>query len=334
MENIDSKEINNSEGRTRVYWSKNVVGKSPKMKKLYELVETVSQSDSSIHIQGEDGSGKDTLAEYIHDESGRSGTFVVVNPIELNDVVASLGFNKVYEYFLKAKKGTVYIPDITSANIKLQEYLLNSIIKVEQELGMFCPRFISSTNKNISDLLQQNRFNQRLRDSFSLVIEIPSLRERREDFDGLIKVIMKECGYFGRKAIPISQEAYNALVTYDWPGNVRQLSNAVNHFVKHAVKGVVTISSLPAYIRKKETSVDAKQDTINELYKFAKILLESGENTEGLDPYFEYLKAIERPLIQAAIDLSNGNYSKASKLIRINRNTFYKKMKLYNIDGW
>ncbi len=146
-ENIEKTNQDNlqavEEQHTAKYKSRNIVNNSAKMKKIYDLVEVVAPIDVSIHITGEDGCGKDRLAEYIHSQSGKTGDFVIVNPVELNDVVGSLGFSKVYDYFKKAEKGTVYISDIASANAKLQEYLLNSIIKIEQELGMYSPRFIS-----------------------------------------------------------------------------------------------------------------------------------------------------------------------------------------------
>ena len=284
------------------------------------------------HITGEDGCGKDKLAEYIHSQSGRTGNFIIINPVELNDIVGSLGFSKVYDYFKKAEKGTLYISDIASANAKLQEYLLNSIIKIEQELGMFSPRFISSTNRNLTELSRQQRFNQRLRDSFAIIINIPPLRERKEDIVDLIRIIMRDLGYFGQKSIPISEEAEEMLQSYDWPGNVRQLVNTIYHAVNHTSSGMIVLSSLPKDVRKKQGFVEAEINTINELYKFARGLIESGIHSEAINPYEEYCKTIERPLIQAALDMTKGNRSQAAQLIRINRNTLHKKIQTYDME--
>ena len=305
---------------------------SAKMKRIYDLVEVVAPIDVSIHITGEDGCGKDKLAEYIHSQSGRTGNFIIINPVELNDIVGSLGFSKVYDYFKKAEKGTLYISDIASANAKLQEYLLNSIIKIEQELGMFSPRFISSTNRNLTELSRQQRFNQRLRDSFAIIINIPPLRERKEDIVDLIRIIMRDLGYFGQKSIPISEEAEEMLQSYDWPGNVRQLVNTIYHAVNHTSSGMIVLSSLPKDVRKKQGFVEAEINTINELYKFARGLIESGIHSEAINPYEEYCKTIERPLIQAALDMTKGNRSQAAQLIRINRNTLHKKIQTYDME--
>ncbi len=302
------------------------------MKRIYDLVEVVAPIDVSIHITGEDGCGKDKLAEYIHSQSGRTGNFIIINPVELNDIVGSLGFSKVYDYFKKAEKGTLYISDIASANAKLQEYLLNSIIKIEQELGMFSPRFISSTNRNLTELSRQQRFNQRLRDSFAIIINIPPLRERKEDIVDLIRIIMRDLGYFGQKSIPISEEAEEMLQSYDWPGNVRQLVNTIYHAVNHTSSGMIVLSSLPKDVRKKQGFVEAEINTINELYKFARGLIESGIHSEAINPYEEYCKTIERPLIQAALDMTKGNRSQAAQLIRINRNTLHKKIQTYDME--
>ena len=314
------------------YKSRSIANSSAKMKRIYDLVEVVAPIDVSIHITGEDGCGKDRLAEYIHSQSGRTGNFIIINPVELNDIVGSLGFSKVYDYFKKAEKGTLYISDIASANAKLQEYLLNSIIKIEQELGMFSPRFISSTNRNLTELSRQQRFNQRLRDSFAIIINIPPLRERKEDIVDLIRIIMRDLGYFGQKSIPISEEAEEMLQSYDWPGNVRQLVNTIYHAVNHTSSGMIVLSSLPKDVRKKQGFVEAEINTINELYKFARGLIESGIHSEAINPYEEYCKTIERPLIQAALDMTKGNRSQAAQLIRINRNTLHKKIQTYDME--
>ena len=314
------------------YKSRSIANSSAKMKRIYDLVEVVAPIDVSIHITGEDGCGKDKLAEYIHSQSGRTGNFIIINPVELNDIVGSLGFSKVYDYFKKAEKGTLYISDIASANAKLQEYLLNSIIKIEQELGMFSPRFISSTNRNLTELSRQQRFNQRLRDSFAIIINIPPLRERKEDIVDLIRIIMRDLGYFGQKSIPISEEAEEMLQSYDWPGNVRQLVNTIYHAVNHTSSGMIVLSSLPKDVRKKQGFVEAEINTINELYKFARGLIESGIHSEAINPYEEYCKTIERPLIQAALDMTKGNRSQAAQLIRINRNTLHKKTQTYDME--
>ena len=314
------------------YKSRSIANSSAKMKRIYDLVEVVAPIDVSIHITGEDGCGKDKLAEYIHSQSGRTGNFIIINPVELNDIVGSLGFSKVYDYFKKAEKGTLYISDIASANAKLQEYLLNSIIKLGHELGMFSPRFISSTNRNLTELSRQQRFNQRLRDSFAIIINIPPLRERKEDIVDLIRIIMRDLGYFGQKSIPISEEAEEMLQSYDWPGNVRQLVNTIYHAVNHTSSGMIVLSSLPKDVRKKQGFVEAEINTINELYKFARGLIESGIHSEAINPYEEYCKTIERPLIQAALDMTKGNRSQAAQLIRINRNTLHKKIQTYDME--
>ena len=103
MENIEfeNDNINNvNEETTSKYKNRSIVNKSAKMKKIYDLVEVVAPIDVSIHISGEDGVGKARLAEYIHTKSSRNGEFVTINPVELNDIIGSLGFNKVLQILL------------------------------------------------------------------------------------------------------------------------------------------------------------------------------------------------------------------------------------------
>ena len=301
--NIENNKTENlqetEEQQTTKYKSRSIVNNSAKMKKIYDLVEVVAPIDVSIHITGEDGCGKDRLAEYIHSQSGRTGEFVIINPVELNDIVGSLGFSKVYDYFKRAEKGTVYISDIAAANTKLQEYLLNSIIKVEQELGMFSPRFISSTNRNLTELSRQNRFNQRLRDSFAIIINIPPLRERKEDINDLIRIIMRDLGYFGKKTIPISEEAEETLQSYDWPGNVRELQHTMERAVILGDGSLLRpenfpLQALPAPTRKE---------------------------TENLN-----LEQLERQAIERAMRLCEGNVSRAAERLGITRFALYRKL--------
>ena len=143
---------------------------------------------------------------------------------------------------------------------------------------------------------------------------------------------MRDLGYFGKKMIPISEEAEETLQSYDWPGNVRQLVNTIYHAVNHTNGGIIMLSSLPKDVRRKQGYVEAGRNTLDELYKFARGLLESGTHSKAIDPYFEYCKAVEKPLIQAALDMTKGNRSQAAQLIRINRNTLHKKLQAYDME--
>ena len=95
---------------------------------------------------------------------------------------------------------------------------------------------------------------------------------------------------------------------------------------------MIVLSSLPKDVRRKHGFIEAGRNTLDELYKFARGLLESGIHSEAINPYEEYCKAIERPLIQAALDMTKGNRSQAAQLIRINRNTLHKKIQHYDME--
>lgn len=309
-------------------------GKSRMMRRIYDLVDVVSSVNIGIHITGEDGSGKDMLAEYIHIKSNRTGEFISLNPVLLNDIIhAGSSLELVYEYFLKALDGTVYISNISSASSVLQESLYSAVKKIENEYGSRAPRFISSTNKDLGELSHQNKFNNKLRDVFSIIINVPPLRERREDILELAKIFIKEHSCGEHVNFSIHNDVYDIFLSYDWPGNIRQLSNVIYYSLNHAVNGEIQVSSLPKEVSFHVTAgITAHQNTLDELYKYASDLLESGRHSDLISPYDEYLKMIEVPLIQAALDMSKGNRSQAAKLLNINRNTLHKKIKMYNLE--
>lgn len=311
-----------------------LAGKSHMMRRIYDLVDVVSTVNIGIHITGEDGSGKDMLAEYIHIKSNRKGEFITLNPVLLNDIIgSSTSLEVVYEYFLKALDGTVYISSISSASLILQESLYSAVKKIENEYGLRAPRFISSTNKNLGELSNQNKFSNKLRDVFSIIINVPPLRERREDILELAKIFIKEHSCGEHDKFSIHSDVHDIFLSYDWPGNIRQLSNVIYYSLNHAVNGEIQVSSLPKEVSTHGgMSIMAHKNTLDELYKYASGLLESGSHSDLISPYDEYLKMIEVPLIQAALDMSKGNRSQAAKLLNINRNTLHKKIKMYNLE--
>lgn len=316
----------------RMYSS--IAGKSRMMRRIYDLVDVVSSVNIGIHITGEDGSGKDMLAEYIHIKSNRAGEFISLNPVILNDIINSGRSSEVvYEYLLRAVDGTVYISNISSASTVLQESLYSAVKKIENEYGLRAPRFISSTNKDLGELSLQKKFSNKLRDVFSIIINVPPLRERREDITELVKIFLKEHSCGEHEKFSIHNDVYEIFLSYDWPGNIRQLSNVIYYSLNHAVDGQIQVSSLPKEVSdNSHTGITAHQNTLDELYKYASDLLESGSHSDLIKPYDEYLKMIEVPLIQAALDMSKGNRSQAAKLLNINRNTLHKKIIMYNIE--
>lgn len=316
-----------------------VAGRSERMKEIYGLIDKVAPLDINILISGEAGCGKETLARLIHERSGRTGEFNILNPTLFG---ADIGCDdEFYAHTLdtvfRSKDGTLLIDDISDAALKMQSVLLKIMQEQEHAVKKSLDtamniRIVAATNRNIKELARQRRFRQDLCHRLDVIsISLPPLRERREDIQALSEIFLKnkQEAIEGKKAL--AKDALELLSGYDWPGNVRELENVLTHSLLVSSGDEITISCLPAKVRRKNATAP-KATVADELYKLARGFIESGVHSEQIIAYDEYLKFVETPLIKAALDMCMGNKSKAAKLISINRNTLNKKLTDYEIN--
>lgn len=311
-----------------------IAGKSQKMKNVYTIVDKVAPTGVNILISGESGCGKETLARYIHEQSRRTGAFEFMNPSIFSSCMHDEAeFGSVLRgYFLKARDGTLLIDDISYASDTLQELMLGIFCEqdalISSDIDYLNVRIVGATSRNLRDLARQKRFRHSICDRFVVNIPLPPLRERRDDIPLLCDLLLSG----GANKNTLSKDALDMLITYDWPGNVRELENVLLHAAIMADSNAeVTTAHLPQKLRRKN-AFSTKATVADELYKFAKGLMESAQHSEQTDPYAEYLKHIETPLLKAAMDMCVGNKSAASKLLGINRNTLSKKLTDYEIE--
>ncbi len=314
-----------------------IAGRSRDMKRIYGVIEKIAPMNVNVLISGESGCGKGTLARVIHELSGRPGPFGVFDPVSVSsDSVGDGELEAALEdAFLSCGGGTLLIDDAADADARLQSRLISVLsFKNESRDSLYGRvRVIASTNRNIAELARQARFRQDLCDILSVVsVELPPLRHRREDISELADIFLKEYAGCGREIRSLSKEALGILVKYDWPGNVRELENVLKQAAISSECAEIGPTSLPAKVRRKNATVAPKATVRDELYKLAKGLIESGAHLEKAEPYGEYLKIVETPLLQAAMDMCGGNKSLAAKRIRINRNTLSKKLREYGIE--
>lgn len=319
-------------GLVAKYTFDNIIGRSSKIKETILMAKRYSGVDSTVLITGESGTGKELFAQSIHNLSPRSnGPFVAINCAAIpSALLESELFGYKEGAFTGARKGgkaglfelahngTLFLDEIGEIDISIQARLLrvleerrimrlgdDSIIPVNV-------RIIAATNKNLNEMVKRGQFRE---DFFYrlnvLAIELPPLRERRSDIELLINhFIVRECSKMHRPSIQILPDGMRILTAYDWPGNIRELTNIIER--------LVVISP--------REKVDSKivEDAMG--VSLAKCTKTKSVNTE------ELLEKESRLLIQKTLNDCNGNKSAAAARLGISRPTLYRKLKKMNFQ--
>ncbi len=301
-----------------------LVGRTAAMQALYRLVARVMNTDLPVLISGESGTGKSLIAREIHDFSDRRTLpFVVVNAADLSDLE---GPSRV---LAKAKGGTVLFDEIGDFDDEVQA----RIVRMIDNPGEHSPRFMATSQRDLGDLMDKGNVRQDLYYRLNgATIHVPSLRERVDDIPLLVEHFLTRAARDGAQMRLFSEDAMELFRAYSWPGNVRQLENAVKRLVLTARSEEIT--------RPEAESVLGAQPQVGPLL--------GGEDTEKLSAsvarhlrryfdlhgkmlppaglYARILKEIELPLIEIALDATGGNQAKCADLLGINRNTLRKKI--------
>jgi len=313
----------------------NILGHSRPMQKLFHLLETVARSNSTILVTGETGTGKEVVARAIHHNSARkSQRFVALNCSAIPETLLEAElFGHVRGAFTgavgarqgrfeQAHKGTLFLDEVGTMSTALQMKLLRALQEREFErIGdsqtiKVDVRVIAATNSELSKMVAEGTFREDLYYRLHVIpIQLPPLRERRDDIPLLVKHFLEK--FAPGMAMQVSQGAMRALMAYQWPGNVRQLENAIERAVAlSAGRREVAISDLP-------TEVQATPETTEAPFVD---FPDSGIDLPA------YLAQIERDLIQRSLDRTGGNRNKAAELLRIKRTTLVEKLKRLGPD--
>ena len=305
------------------------------MQALFQMLETVARSSSTILVTGETGTGKEVVARAIHHNSPRRPhRFVALNCSAIPETLLEAElFGHVRGAFTgavgtsqgrfeQAHKGTLFLDEVGTMSVGLQMKLLRALQEREFErVGdnqtiKVDVRVIAATNSDLGRMVAEGAFREDLYYRLNVIpIELPPLRERRDDIPLLVHHFLKK---FAPDAVPeVSQSAMRALMAYHWPGNVRQLENAMERVVAlSSGRTEVMSTDLPPEIQATPQSASPP-------------FVEFPE--DGLDlPY--YLASIERDLIRRALDRTGGNRNKAADLLRIKRTTLVEKLKRIGAD--
>ena len=333
-----------------------IIGRSSVMQDLYKSVARLSQNDLTVMIYGESGTGKELVAKALHEYSSRSSyPFIALNmaaiPKELieselfgHEKGAFTGaYQKSEGKFKHAEKGTLFLDEIGDMPIDAQTRLLRVLQEGEfssvggNEKIKTDTRIIAATNKDLNRLINQGSFREDLYYRLNVVpINIPPLRERKEDIPELINHFFIEALRSGLSEKKIQPDGYSVLKNYDWPGNVRELENFILRISALYPEDMIDSESIRKEINKlNNNTLESKKrnlyfsDIINNYFSDnINKLLE--ENDGEVHNYI--ISIIERSLISQTLNTNGGNQLKAAESLGLNGNTLRKKIIDLNID--
>jgi len=306
------------------YRFEDIIAKSPRVQQIIEVIKVVAKSNATVLITGETGTGKELVARAIHSQSQRHGKpFVAVSCAALPESLLESelfghekgAFTSAYAQkkgkFEVANRGTLFLDEIGEMSANIQVHLLRVLEEKEfTRVGGNEPikadvRVISATNREMKEAVAKGQFREDLYYRLNVVnIELPPLRERREDIPLLAQHFLKKFTMENNKEISgFSPEAANFLLRYNWPGNVRELENAIERAVILAQKPLIEIDDLP-------------QQT----------LLARPISAE------KNLRQVEKNHIMNVLAQTKGNYTEAARALGISRMTLYNKAKSYGIS--
>lgn len=320
----------------------NIIGSSPAMLQLFELIEKIAESNATVLIQGESGTGKELAARAIHQLSNRSEkNFVPVNCAAIpDDLMESELFGHVKGSFTgayanrigrfeMADKGTLFLDEIGDMKANMQVKLLRVLQNREFEpVGSTKSqkvdvRIIAATNKNLEEMVSTRDFREDLYYRLSVIpITIPPLRERKEDIPLLIENFFATFNGDRKKGVTgFSHETIECLCAYDWPGNVRELENLVERLVILKSSGYITPDDLPEkYLPAIRGHRKPELRTVGEDLPDQGICLNSA------------VELFENRLILQALARTRGNKKEAAALLNLKRTTLIEKLKKRNIS--
>jgi DNA-binding NtrC family response regulator len=318
-----------------------IIGKSPVMQEVFKKVAAISGSDVNVLLVGESGTGKELLARAIHYNSSRvNGPFEAINCAAIPETLLE---SELYGHergaftgavrqkpgkFEVASGGTVFLDEIGEIALLAQVKLLRFLEERRfervggTESVSVDVRILAATNQNLEERVREGRFREDLYFRLNVVkVEVPPLRERREDIPLLVATFLDVARGAG-----ITAEAMDVLKAYSWPGNVRELRNAIERGVVLARGGPIRPEHLPEGVLSPrplgETDLEAQIRTLVEK-------LASQGPPGGL---FRNIEARwEKALLRHALELNGGNQVKTSELLGINRMTLRKKMEQYGL---
>ncbi|MFP5212684.1 MAG: sigma-54-dependent transcriptional regulator [Acidobacteriota bacterium] len=303
------------------------VGKSEAIRHIHYLIEKVAPMNTPVLITGESGAGKDVVARAIHGHSKRSEQpLIIKNCGTLQKELlrselfgyckgAFTGANDSQEGLIAlANQGSLFLDEIGELSLDVQGSLLRLLEnqtyrrvgdKLERQADV---RFLFATNRNLAEEAKAGRFHEALFHRLNVFqIELPPLRERREDIPLLVEYFLTLLCQ-GRPPCHVPKNVMDCLTAYSWPGNVRELRNVIERGIILSENGIITLNALPGEFTR------------------------SGGSEEPLDGAFISLEEMEKRHIRRILERIDGNRSQAADILGISRKTLYRKLKEYGME--
>ncbi|MDC9728420.1 MAG: sigma-54 dependent transcriptional regulator [Methyloprofundus sp.] len=349
-------EQNHSLLQSKTTKKKPLVGSSTLISQVCFLISQVANSDATVLILGESGTGKELVARALHQESTRKDKpFVPINcgaiPAELleselfghekGDFTGALASRK--GRFEMAEGGTLFLDEIGDMPMPMQVKLLRVLQeRTYERVGgsktYHCDvRIISATHRDIEEAIEKDLFRQDLFYRLNVFpIEVPALRERVEDIPLLVDDLIAQRKAVSKAGISIGGEVLNALSTYDWPGNIRELANLIERLTIIKPNESIDLSDLPKKIRQMKEAKLATEDFHDYMKYSGEEAVEGSANKEGSTlgilpnkgiDLKSHLHQIEVSLIQQALDDCHGVVAHAAKKLNMRRTTLVEKIK-------
>jgi DNA-binding NtrC family response regulator len=310
-----------------------LVGRSRVMRELFQLLETVAATSSTVLITGETGTGKELAARAIHHNSPRrANRFVALNCSAIPETLLEAElFGHVRGAFTgavgarqgrleQAHKGTLFLDEVGTMSPALQAKLLRVLQEREFErVGdshtvKIDVRVIAATHSDLAKMVADGAFREDLYYRLNVIpVKLPPLRERREDIPLLVQhFLQKLSAESGRTPVTISQDALRRLMAYHWPGNIRQLENAIERALAFSQgRSQIDVQDLTNDIQEEAGATDASEVWFPD---------------DGLD-FARYIETIELALIRRSLERTQGNKRQAAKLLNLKRTTLIEKLK-------
>jgi two-component system response regulator AtoC len=336
------------ETASHAYKFNNIIGRSPEMEKIFQILPSLAQSDSSVLITGETGTGKDMVAETIHHASNRAkGPFVKINCGALPETLLESELfghrkgaftgaveNKPGRIQL-AHNGTLYLTEIGDLPLSLQVKLLTflddrEIFPVGGIKGFTADvRIIAATHRNLEQRVNSNRFRKDLLFRLNVIrLHLPPLRDRQGDIQLLLDHFLNTLStQMGKKKLDLSRKALKILLTYNYPGNVRELRNIVEYAINICGDRQIKLKHLPSYLVEADPfGVTAgAQDTPSHL-----TFKTEDSRFINTEPHQNW-SDIEKRMIMEALIKAGGRKNKAAVSLGWARSTLWRKLKQYGI---
>ncbi len=317
-----------------------IIGKSPAMLEVYKTVARVAPTKSTVLILGESGTGKELIARAIHDHSPRANRpFVAVDCGALTETILESelfghmrgsftgAFADKKGVFEDAQGGTCFLDEIGGISQNMQARLLRVLQEHEiRRVGGkdWLPvdvRVVAATNQNLAEAVAKGDLRQDLYYRLDVIaIHLPPLRERADDIPLLAQHFLRYYGQESGKPVPaFSDEAMELLCSYPWPGNIRELENAIEQAVALSYQPVLTPEDLPRDVREQRE---------------ARIASLAPENAQFVFPDTPSLEEVKKRYVLHVLQLTGGNVSATARILNVDRRSLYRMLARYKIEPY